>query len=76
MKRLKAMSNREWMQKHEPESISKSSYGGVIGCPETYDLENYQNCDPCTIGGKECANCWNLPAKRNGKYIMKVVKEL
>lgn len=73
MKRLKAMTNREWMQKHKPELIEECVNGGVCGCPMANSLENsmIKKCK----GFSSCTACWNLPAKINGKYIMKVIEK-
>lgn len=57
----KAMTNFQYVLLHYPECIDSESGGGVLGCPSQYGLENY------CIGS--CEECYNKPAKRNGKYV-------
>ena len=73
--KLKAMTNREWVQKHYPDRVVTYALGGVEGCPffRTYNLDN-NKCNGNKMGNKKCTECWNLPAKRNGKYIMRKIK--
>jgi hypothetical protein len=71
--KVKAMTNREWVKKHVPYAITDLSLGGVYACPYIQELEN-QKCkrtDENSGGAIKCYECWNLPAKRNGKYIMR-----
>ena len=73
--KLKAMTNREWAQKHYPDRVVAYAIGGVEGCPH-YKMYNLDNslCGGTKYGYTKCKNCWDLPAKRNGKYIMRKVK--
>lgn len=42
-------------------------------CPIHYGLESVKHDIECVFG--RCADCWKLPAKYNGKWILKEVKE-
>ena len=64
-----SMTNSEWFEKHfgtkNPNELSAPTH-----CPKYYGLEQL-DCAPynCLY-----SKCWNLPAKRNGRYILKEVK--
>jgi hypothetical protein len=71
-----AMTNKEYVKKHNPEFIFELATGGVCACPHHYCLE-IQICDQYKIAEEyKCSECWQrLPAKRNGRYILKEVKK-
>lgn len=59
------MTNKEWINKHK-----KKTDKGY--CPELYLLDNHFG-DKCWL--HSCWDCWNVPAKRNGRWILKEVKK-
>ena len=74
--KFKAMTNKEWVQKYMPCEINNLSWGGVFGCPFSKGLENHKCGNKKILSpakASKCFKCWNLPAKRNGKYIMRRV---
>jgi hypothetical protein len=79
-KKIKFLSNLEWMKIHHPECCSDHCYGGVAGCPFDYGLQEYCSDLRCLTQHEQtnkllCKICWNFSfAKRNGKYIAKVVE--
>ena len=45
-------------------------------CPQDIGLENYyMACGVLCEIINDCGKCWNLPAKRNGRWILKEVKK-
>lgn len=76
------MTNKEYIMITLPERLSSTAIGGVIGCPEDYDLRNtlrpqkdgkYEFC----IHG-DCEKCWNLKyeKRQNVKKERKHTNEL
>lgn len=75
MKRRKffAMTNWEYFLKHCMTQWRRD----IKMCPYSFGLENYYKvCGPmpCYLVN-DCDKCWDLFAKRNGKYILKEVKK-
>ena len=75
-RKLVSMTNREFVKTYHKETLCKSVYGGIIHCPYAYGLE-MQKCKLAleNYGAISCAECYNLPAKRNGRWLLKEVKK-
>lgn len=55
------MTQREFVLKHRPDAASKTSGGGIIGCPREYGDILPAPFDLCMEDGERgnCADCWN-----------------
>lgn len=69
MRKFVGMTNKEWAIKHN--KMSQAQDYEFFICPDLKGLDNHIK--PCNY--RECKECWSLSAKRNGKYILKEVKE-
>ena len=71
------------MKKRKFVGMSNAEYLKRLGlcdfyeyCPYKYGLENhYRACGVPCESINDCKKCWELPAIRNGRYILKEVKE-
>lgn len=77
MKKLVYVTNMEWVEKNEPYLADTTVPGGICGCPREIGLQIEDSiCSSCKNSGdllKRCIHCWNLPAKVNGKYVVRIV---
>lgn len=66
-----AMTNEEYLERKGLCSFRN------VKCPFQYRLEiHYRACGvPCKTVN-DCEECWKLPAKLNGRYILKEVKKI
>lgn len=65
------MTNKEYIMITFPERLSSTAIGGVIGCPEDYNLantlrpQNNGKYEICIHGN--CEKCWNLKYEQKTK---------
>ena len=71
MRKFERMTNKEWVLK---------TFGvfDIDSCPYHYGLDNSLGSGNCPNNRewsiRVCEKCWNLPARRCGRYFLKEIK--